>query len=162
MEEAGMGDFEHELFSIDDAWRKDTTDAVAAQLRDAGIKVKRTILPGSTFWNDWTKYPFSSTNWNSRPLGVQIWALAYRSGEAWNEFGWSSPEFDALLTKALSVADVEARRAIMAEGEAMIQNEGVTIQPYWRSLFNHTKKGLVGAEHHIGFEFHPARIAWTM
>ena len=110
MDEAGMGDFEHELFSIDDAWRKDTTDAVAAQLRDAGIKVKRTILPGSTFWNDWTKYPFSSTNWNPRPLGVQIWALAYRSGEAWNEFGWANPEFDALLTKALSVADVEARR----------------------------------------------------
>ena len=49
MEEAGMADYEHELFSIDDAWRKDTTDAVAAQLRDAGIKVKRTILPGSTF-----------------------------------------------------------------------------------------------------------------
>jgi len=59
MDEAGRADFEHELFSIDDAWRKDTTDAVAAQLRDAGIKVKRTILPGSTFWNDWTKYPFS-------------------------------------------------------------------------------------------------------
>jgi peptide/nickel transport system substrate-binding protein len=115
MEEAGMADYEHELFSIDDAWRKDTTDAVAAQLRDAGIKVKRTILPGSTFWNDWTKYPFSSTNWNARPLGVQIWALAYRSGEAWNEFGWSNPEFDALLTEALSVADVEKRRALMAK-----------------------------------------------
>ena len=161
MEEAGMADYEHELFSIDDAWRKDTTDAVAAQLRDAGIKVKRTILPGSTFWNDWTKYPFSSTNWNARPLGVQIWALAYRSGEAWNEFGWSNPEFDALLTEALSVADVEKRRALMAKGEALIQNEGVTIQPYWRSLYNHTREGLVGAGHHIGFEYHPARMAWT-
>ncbi len=161
MEEAGMADYEHELFSIDDAWRKDTTDAVAAQLRDAGIKVKRTILPGSTFWNDWTKYPFSSTNWNARPLGVQIWALAYRSGEAWNEFGWSNPEFDALLTEALSIADVEKRRAVMAKGEAMIQEEGVTIQPYWRSLYNHTKEGLVGAAHHIGFEYHPARMAWT-
>jgi peptide/nickel transport system substrate-binding protein len=162
MEEAGMADYEHELFSIDDAWRKDTTDAVAAQLRDAGIKVKRTILPGSTFWNDWTKYPFSSTNWNARPLGVQIWALAYRSDEAWNEFGWSNAEFDALLTKALSVANVEERRKLMAEGEALIQNEGVTIQPYWRSLYNHTKEGLVGAGHHIGFEYHPARMAWTM
>lgn len=162
MEEAGMADFEHELFSIDDAWRKDTTDAVAAQLRDAGIKVKRTILPGSTFWNDWAKYPFSSTNWTARPLGVQIWALAYRSGEAWNEFGWASAEFDALLTEALSVADIEKRRALMAKGEAMIQSEGITIQPYWRSLYNHTKEGLVGAEHHIGFEYHPARMAWTM
>ncbi|MEL6451652.1 MAG: ABC transporter substrate-binding protein [Pseudomonadota bacterium] len=161
MDEAGMGDFEHELMSIDDAWRKDTTDAVAAQLRDAGIKVKRTILPGSTFWNDWSKYPFSSTNWNHRPLGVQIWALAYRSGEAWNEFGYANPEFDALLEQALATADLEARRALMAEGQAMIQNDGVTIQPYWRSLYNHTKQGLVGGEHHISFEIRPAEIAWT-
>tara|TARA_R110002049_G_scaffold44333_3_gene129786 strand:+ start:21478 stop:23175 length:1698 start_codon:yes stop_codon:yes gene_type:complete len=161
MDEAGFGDFEHELISIDDAWLKDTNDAVAAQLRDAGIKVKRTILPGSTFWNDWTKYPFSSTNWNARPLGVQIWALAYRSGEAWNEFGYSSAEFDALLTQALATADVEKRRELMAKGEKMLQDDGVTIQPYWRSLYNHTRLGLVGAEHHIGFEYHPARMAWT-
>ena len=161
MAEAGMADFEHELFSIDDAWRKDTTDAVAAQLRDAGIKVKRTILPGSTFWNDWTKYSFSSTNWNPRPLGVQIWALAYRSGEAWNEFGWSNAEFDALLTQALATPDVEKRRALMMKGQAMIQDEGVTIQPYWRSLYNHTKDGLTGADHHISFEYHPARMAWS-
>ena len=161
MEEAGMADFEHELISIDDAWRKDTTDAVAAQLRDAGIKVKRTILPGSTFWNDWVKYPFSSTNWNHRPLGVQIWALAYRSGEAWNEFGYANPEFDALLEKALATADVDKRRELMKEGEAMIQDDGVTIQPYWRSLYNHTKDGLVGGAHHISFEIYPARLAWT-
>lgn len=161
MEEAGMLDFEHELISIDDAWRKDTTDAVAAQLRDAGIKVKRTILPGSTFWNDWTKYPFSSTNWNHRPLGIQIWALAYRSGEAWNEFGWSNPDFDALLTEALATADVTKRKDIMARGEKLIQEEGVTIQPYWRSLYNHTREGLTGAEHHISFEYYPTRMAWT-
>jgi len=161
MEEAGMGEFEHELISIDDAWRKDTTDAVAAQLRDAGILVKRTILPGSTFWNDWAKYPFSSTNWNHRPLGVQIWALAYRSGEAWNEFGWSSAEFDGILTEALATADVEKRRALMAKGQKLIQEQGVTIQPYWRSLYNHTKEGLVGGEHHISFEIRPSDIAWT-
>jgi len=161
MDEAGFADFEHELMSIDDAWRKDTTDAVAAQLRDAGIKVKRTILPGSTFWNDWVKYPFSSTNWNHRPLGVQIWALAYRSGEAWNEFGWANPEFDALLEEALATADIEKRREIVKKGEAMIQEEGVTIQPYWRSLYNHTREGLVGAGHNIAFEYRPAEIAWT-
>ncbi|MFT6022104.1 MAG: peptide/nickel transport system substrate-binding protein [Ascidiaceihabitans sp.] len=161
MAEAGMADFEHELMSIDDAWRKDTTDAVAAQLRDAGIKVKRTILPGSTFWNDWSKYPFSSTNWNHRPLGVQVWALAYRSDEAWNEFGWSNAEFDGILAEALATPDLEARRALMAKGQAIVQSEGVTIQPYWQSVYNHTKEGLVGAGHHISFEFRPAEIAWT-
>ena len=161
MDEAGMGDFEHELISIDDGYRKDTTDAVAAQLRDAGINVKRTVLPGSTFWNDWAKYPFSSTNWNHRPLGVQIWALAYRSGEAWNEFGWSNADFDANLSEALATADVEARRALMAKGQKMIQDAGVTIQPYWRSLYNHTKSNLVGGEHHISYEIRPTRLAWT-
>ncbi|MEO1177780.1 MAG: ABC transporter substrate-binding protein, partial [Pseudomonadota bacterium] len=161
LEEAGMADFEHELTSIDDAWRKDTTDAVAAQLRDAGIKVKRTILPGSTFWNDWTKYPFSSTNWNHRPLGVQIWALAYKSGEAWNEFGYANSDFDTVLEKALATADADARRELMAEGEKILQDDGVTIQPYWRSLYNHTKEGLVGGEHHISFVIRPWQIAWT-
>jgi peptide/nickel transport system substrate-binding protein len=154
MEEAGMIDFEHEIMSIDDDWRKNTTDSVAAQLRDAGIKVKRTVLPGSTFWNDWTKYPYSSTNWNHRPLGVQIHALAYKSGEAWNEFGWANAEFDALLGKALSLADADARRVVMAKMEALIQEEGVTIQPFWRSVYRHMKEGLVGTDMHVAFEHH--------
>ena len=161
LKEAGMADFEMEIHSIDDAWRKNTTDAVAAQLRDAGFNVKRTILPGSTFWNDWTKYPFSSTNWNHRPLGVQIWALAYKSGEAWNEFGYANPEFDAVLEQALATADVEARRELMAKGEAILQEDAVTIQPYWRSLYNHTREGLAGADHHISFELRPAAMHWT-
>ncbi|GHF40275.1 ABC transporter substrate-binding protein [Seohaeicola zhoushanensis] len=161
LKEAGMEDFEMDIVSIDDAYRKDTTDAVAAQLRDAGFKVKRTVLPGSTFWNDWTKYPFSSTNWNARPLGVQIWALAYKSGEAWNEFGYANPEFDKLLEQALATADVEKRREIVAKGEKILQEDGVTIQPYWRSLYNHTKSNLEGGAHHIGFVIMPSRLAWT-
>ncbi len=151
MEEAGMADFEHELISIDDTWRKPTTDAVAAQLRDAGIKVKRTVLPGSTFWNDWAKYPFSSTNWNHRPLGTQVLGLAYRSGEAWNESGFNNAEFDAALAEANSIADADARRVVMAKLQGLMINEGVTIQPYWRSLTRHHVDGMVGVDMHIAY-----------
>ena len=158
MEEAGMMDFEHEIISIDDDWRKNTTDAVAAQLRDAGFKVKRTILPGSTFWNDWAKYPFSSTNWNHRPLGIQVLNLAYRSGVAWNEFGWSNEEFDAKLTEAQAIADADARRELMAEIEQIVRDEGVTIQPYWRSLYRHYREGVVNAEMHPSFEIHVYKL----
>ena len=161
MEEAGMMDFEHEIMSIDDDWRKNTTDAVAAQLRDAGFKVKRTVLPGSTFWNDWVKYPFSSTNWNPRPLGVQIHALAYRSGEAWNEFGWSNEEFDGLLTQALAIADADKRREVMKKMEMIIQEEGVTIQPYWRSLYRHMREGVANADMHVTFEHHHYKWGWS-
>ena len=137
MADAGQADFEHDLITVDEDWHKNTGDAIAAQLRDAGIKVKRTVLPGSTFWNDWTKYPFSMTNWNMRPLGVQVLALAYRTGEAWNEAAWSNPEFDAKLNEALSTADAEKRKVIMEDVERILQDSGILIQPYWRKLFVH-------------------------
>lgn len=140
MAEAGAADYEHDLITIEDAWQKNTGDAIAAQLREAGIKVKRTILPGSTFWNDWTKYPYSMTIWYMRPLGVQVLALGYRTGEAWNESGYSDPNFDAKLKEALAVSDPEKRRVIMKDLQTILQDSGVIIQPYWQSLVCHMSK----------------------
>ncbi|MFE0018975.1 ABC transporter substrate-binding protein [Mesorhizobium sp. NPDC059054] len=137
MEETGKIGFEHELISDDEDWHKNTADAIAAQFREAGFKIKRTVLPGSTFWNDWTKFPFSLTGWTMRPLGVQVLALAYRSGEAWNETAFSNKEFDAKLSEALSIADVKKRQAVMGDVERILQDSGVIIQPYWRKIFVH-------------------------
>ena len=161
MDEAGMADYEHELLSIDDDWRRASTDSVAAQLRDAGIKVKRTVLPGSTFWNDWAKYPFSSTNWNMRPLGIQVLALAYRGGEAWNESGFNNKEFDDTVAQALSIADADKRRVLMEKLERIMQDEGVTIQPYWRTIGRHFKEGVVGAQKHPTFEIFVEKLGWA-
>ena len=154
LEAAGEGGTEFELISLDDSWQSATCDAVAAQMRDAGMNVKRTILPGSTFWNDWLKYPFSSTEWNMRPLGVQVLSLAYRSGVAWNETAFSNDEFDTLLTEAMSIADADARREVMAKIEQIMQDNGVLIQPYWRSLYRHYADGVHGTEMHPTFEHH--------
>ena len=158
--EAGHADTEFELISIDDAWQAATCDAVAAQLRDAGINIKRTILPGSTYWNDWLKFPFSATEWNMRPLGVQILALAYRTGVAWNETAFSNAEFDTLLGEANSIADNDKRREVMAKIEKIMQDEGVMIQPYWRSLYRHFKANVKGADMHPTFEHH--HYKWSM
>ncbi|MDQ6433379.1 ABC transporter substrate-binding protein [Mesorhizobium sp. LHD-90] len=136
MAEAGQADFEHELITVDEDWHKNTGDAIAAQLRDAGIKVKRKVLPGSTFWNDWTKYPYSMTNWNMRPLGIQVVAIAYRTGEAWNEAAYSNPDLDAKINEALGIADAEKRKAVMKDIETILQSSGIIIQPYWRKLYN--------------------------
>ncbi|WP_102108119.1 ABC transporter substrate-binding protein [Oceaniglobus roseus] len=154
MDDAGMGDFEHELITVDDDWQKNTGDAIAAQLRDAGINIKRTILPGATFWNDWTKYPFSATQWNHRPLEVQILTLAYTSGQAWNESAFSNEEFDKLMDQANSIADADTRRETIGKLEQIMRDEGVIIQPYWRSLYNHHNGNVVGAEKHPSHEFH--------
>ncbi|HUF55121.1 MAG TPA: ABC transporter substrate-binding protein [Thermohalobaculum sp.] len=154
LEEAGEADTEFELISVDDDWRRATTDAVAAQLRDAGINVKRTVIPGATFWNDWTKYPYSTTNWNGRPLGVQVLALAYRSGEAWNETGYASEEFDAALNRALGIADADERREVMTEVEQILRDSGIIVQPYWRSVFRHSQEWVMDFPQHQAFEQH--------
>jgi peptide/nickel transport system substrate-binding protein len=152
MEEAGQIDFEHELITVDEDWHKNTGDAIAAQIREAGIKVKRTVLPGSTFWNDWTKYPYSMTNWNMRPLGVQVLAIAYRTGEAWNEAAYSNPEFDAAVGEALSIADAEKRKVVMEKIETILQGSGIIIQPYWRKLYNHSVAAVKNHGMHPTFE----------
>ncbi|MER9883228.1 ABC transporter substrate-binding protein [Mesorhizobium sp. M0118] len=149
MAEAGQMDFEHEIIGPDVNWLKDSADTIAAQWREAGFKVKRTVLPGNTFYNDWMKYPLSATNWNMRPLGVQVLALAYRSGAAWNESSWSNPEFDKKLDAALMVPDTEKRKALMQDIETLLQDSGIIIQPYWLSLFSHS------AKHVRGYAIHP-------
>ena len=152
MAEAGQADFEHDLITVDEDWHKNTGDAIAAQLREAGIKVKRTVLPGSTFWNDWTKYPYSMTNWNMRPLGIQVVAIAYRTGEAWNEAGYSNPELDAAIGEALSIADSEKRKVVMEKIEKILQDSGIIIQPYWRKLYNSSVAAVKNHGMHPTFE----------
>ena len=150
---AGLAETELEIISLDDGWEAATTDAVAAQLRDAGAIIKRTVMPGSTFWNDWQKYPFSSTTWNHRPLAIQNMDYAYTSTGSWNETGMANPDFDAAMAKAKSLADADARREVMVTMETILQDEGVIIQPFWRSLYRHAKEG-VNVDMHPSFEHH--------
>jgi peptide/nickel transport system substrate-binding protein len=155
--EAGMADTEFELISLDDDFNRNSCDAVAAQMRDAGFNVTRTVLPGNTYWNNWTVYPFSATEWNMRPLGVQVYALAYRTGEAWNETGFSNEEFDSLLAEAYAIADADKRRGLMEQMQKIIQDSGILVQPYWRSTFRHMTDQVKGLVMHQTFEIHLER-----
>ena len=152
MTEAGHMDTEFELISYDAEYVKAPGDVIAAQCREAGFKVKRTVIPGSSFWNDWTKYPWSTTEWNMRPLGVQILALAYRTGEAWNEAAYSNPEFDKKLAAALAIADPTKRKELMKDIEAIIQSSGILIQPFWRSIYRHHADYVKGMFMHQTYE----------
>jgi peptide/nickel transport system substrate-binding protein len=160
LEAAGLKDAEIEIISLDDGWEAATTAAVAAQIKDAGANVKHTVMPGSTFWNDWQKYPFSSTTWNHRPLAVQNMSLAYTSTGSWNETGMANAEFDALMVQALSLADADARREVAAKMCAILQDEGYIINPFSRSLHQHHKEGVVGMLRHPSNEHH--HYKWSL
>ncbi|NNU80624.1 ABC transporter substrate-binding protein [Halovulum dunhuangense] len=152
--EAGLEEYEHELVSIDDDWNRASADAIAAQLRDAGIQVRRTILHGDDFWSSWQSHGFSCTGWNMRPLGVQTLALGYASTGMWNETGFADPHFDQLLRLALGLVDPDARRAVMAELEGILVADGTIIQPYWRQLAWHHTERVTGVRRHPMDEHH--------
>ena len=95
---------------------------------------------------------YSMTNWNQRPLGVQVLALAYRSGEAWNESAFSNKDFDAKLSEALSIADPAKRKVVMKDVEQILQESGVLIQPYWQKIYNHRAPEVMNYEMHQTFE----------
>lgn len=160
LEAAGLKDTEFEVISLDDGWEAATTAAVQAQLKDAGMNIKHTVMPGSTFWNDWQKYPFSSTTWNHRPLAVQNMSLAYTSTGSWNETGMANPEFDAVMTEALSIADADKRRELAAKLGTILQDEGYIINPYSRSLFQHHKENVIGFLRHPANEHH--HYKWSL
>ncbi|MFB9150427.1 ABC transporter substrate-binding protein [Roseovarius ramblicola] len=159
--QAGLMGFKHELVTLDDEWQRYSGDAVAAQLRDAGLRVKRRIMPGATFWSNWREYPFSGTQWNHRPLALQVLGLAYRSGAAWNETGFADDGFDALLDEANAIFDADARRRIMARLQSILREEGVIIQPYWRDLHNHHNGRVVNSAKHPAHEIHLYKIGFS-
>jgi peptide/nickel transport system substrate-binding protein len=158
MEEAGRMDFQHDIITSDEAWERNTGDAIAAQLREAGFSVNRTVLPGATFWNDWTRYPYSLTVWNQRPLGIQVIQLAYRTGGSWNETAYSNPELDAKIAEALTIADADERRNVMREIEQILQDSGIMIQPYWRSIYNHSAPEVRDHGIHPTFEIEVGKV----
>jgi peptide/nickel transport system substrate-binding protein len=59
-----------------------------------------------------------------------------------------------VLDQASGIVDNEERRVVMARLETIMQEEGVLIQPYWRSLFRHARPFVKGAEMHPTFEVH--------
>ncbi len=158
--ELGLTDFVHELVTIDDEWQRNTGDTVAALLNDAGLIVRRKLVSGPDFWVNWKNYPFSATEWNHRPLDVQVLALAYRSNAIWNETGFSNPDFDAALDTAMSLADADQRRASVEKMETILREEGVIIQPFWRRLFNHHNGKLIGADKHPSNEIHLYKLGF--
>ncbi len=149
--EAGYPDgFECEMTTRPDPhWELSTSQVIAEQLKDIGIRVNIKVLPSAQFWEVWKTSPFSVTGWGHRPLAIMILSLAYRSNAAWNESRFSNAEFDQLLTQAEGILDSKERSKVMARIEEIMQEEGPIIQPYWRTFATAMDKKVKG------FELHP-------
>jgi peptide/nickel transport system substrate-binding protein len=138
----------------DPPWNVSESLAAVEQWKEAGIRVRMKVLPGAQYWEVWTKVPMGCTIWYHRPLGVMVLGLAYRSGVPWNESGYSSPEFDRILTEAEGTLDIAKRRELIGRLQKMMQEDGPIVQPLWRKIFTFYDKRVQG------FRMHPSNYVF--
>lgn len=155
--EAGYPDgFEIDMVTRPDPiWELNTAQVIAEQFKDIGIKINIKSLPSAQYWEVWTSAPFSLTAWGHRPLAVMTLSLAYRSNAAWNESHYANPEFDALLNQANGILDPKERSKVMAKIEAIMQDDGPIVQPFWRVFSTVMDKKV------LGFELHPSQYIFA-
>lgn len=138
----------------DPRWESNIALAMREQLAECGIDLNVEVLPGGTYWERWDTWPFSITQWTTRPLAVQVLGLAYRSGVAWNETAYNNPEFDRLLDQAEATVDVEERTAIVRQLAEILQDDAIAITPFWTKIYTAGSDKVQGFSYHFAREFH--------
>jgi len=139
-------------------WEQNTCKALAEMVKPAGIRLAVNVMPGGTYWDRWLTAPFGFTSWAHRALGVQVLNLAYRSGVAWNETGYANPAFDALLDEAGTKIEAVERRKVMEKIEAMLQDDAIISQDYWRSVFTAAHERVRGFFTQVALEHHYTKV----
>ena len=136
------------------AWESQVVQSMIEQWKEAGIRIELNPVPAAQYWEIWKKVPLGFTDWNHRPLGIMLLGLCFRTGGAWNESGYSNPQYDAIVTKAEGTLDAEARRGYMAQLQQILLDDGPIVQPVYRSIFSAYHKKLQN------FTMHPTNYIY--
>ncbi|RVU31134.1 ABC transporter substrate-binding protein [Neptunomonas marina] len=100
------------------------------QAKPAGINVKVNMVPSDGYWSDvWMKHPAVATRWSQRPAD-QVLNEAFRSTAAWNETFFKNADFDSALDKARSELDFDKRKALYADLQNTLWEQGGALIPY--------------------------------
>ncbi|NJM92524.1 MAG: hypothetical protein HC861_07780 [Rhodospirillaceae bacterium] len=111
---------------------------------EAGIKVNIVNESPGEYWdNVWLKRSFAVSNWGMRTTPAAL-SVAYRKTAPWNETHFFSDNYDALLDKAATTLDPDARRKLYQEAQRLISEEGGVIIPMFANIVAGTRKGCSG------------------
>jgi peptide/nickel transport system substrate-binding protein len=119
------------------------------QASEAGVEVS--IISGvpAEYWdNVWMKVPFAVSSWLMRHPGEGL-AIAYRSNSQYNETHWFRPDYDALLDKANTTANEEARIQMYKDAAKMLTEEDCLIIPVFMHMIAAINNKCSGYERHV-------------
>lgn len=108
-------------------------------------------------WNSPDK--FYQTGWTMKFPTQNMLSLACHSDGSWNDMKWSNEEFDRLVEKARSVADLEERGKLYRQALKILHEEGGWIVPYWTDRLTVISPGLKNYKQHpTGQYIHAERV----
>lgn len=125
--------------------------AVREMVKPAGIQIQVVRVPADVYWTEYSgKIPFHIGSWGFRPSIDETFMVAYHSTSKGNESKWSSPVLDDLIDRARGEQDEANRKALYAEAQKLIAEEGAVIIPYFRPVAIALRRNVQG------FILHPA------
>lgn len=136
LKEAGYPDgLKLELFTSEArAGQLGSAVTLAQFARPAGIEIEvRNIDPGR-FWSEyWKKQPFLVSNWFGRPTIDGTLRPYFHSQGVYNYANYADDRVDELLDKGAAETDMAKRKAMYAEVQRIIHEEGPWLLPYFKN-----------------------------
>ena len=132
LKKAGMSDLSVDLSTSEApyAGAVDTAVVFAAAAKKAGININVVREPNDGYYsNIWLKKAFVVSVWAGRPTADNMFSVVYARDAAWNETHWNNPRFDALLVQARAELDFVKRKAMYAEAQSLVRDDGGAIIP---------------------------------
>lgn len=112
----------------------DAAQLIAASAGEAGIDIEVVREPKDGYWsNVWNKKPWCACYWGGRPTEDWMFKSAYTDDTEWNDTAWkttaSAKKFNTIVRAARAELNNDKRRAMYAETQALINDDGGAVIP---------------------------------
>jgi peptide/nickel transport system substrate-binding protein len=113
----------------------DLAVVVAEQARKAGFRIEVKKWPSNLYWEQvWLKKSFYISYWSCEPTADLIVSKTLCSTSRENESHFNNTEFDGLVAKARTVADLDERREIYTSAMRMAHESASFIIPVFVNI----------------------------
>jgi peptide/nickel transport system substrate-binding protein len=112
----------------------DAAQLIAASAKEVGIDIEVVREPNDGYWsNVWNKKPWCTCYWGGRPTEDWMYSSAYVADTEWNDTAWrTTPDaikFNEIVLAARAELDTDKRRAMYAETQQLISDDGGAVVP---------------------------------
>lgn len=136
LKRAGMEGVKLDLSSSDAAFAGavDAALLIKDTASKSGIDINVIREPKDGYWTDiWNKKPWCAAYWSGRPTEDWMFSAGYTSGGEWNDTAWhhgvKADRFNQLVVQARAELDADKRRALYAECQVIINDDGGALIP---------------------------------